>query len=47
MNEQDAKAFIEQLQEEGLMTEENRIIWEMILRESLKRMYEVFKKRKG
>ncbi|KYD18918.1 TrmH family RNA methyltransferase [Saccharococcus caldoxylosilyticus] len=45
MNEQDAKAFIEQLQEEGLLTEENRLIWEMILPERLQRMYEVLQKR--
>jgi tRNA (guanosine-2'-O-)-methyltransferase len=45
MNEQAAKTFIEQLQEEGLLTEENRLIWEMILPERLQRMYEVLQKR--
>lgn len=46
MNEQEeAKAFIEQLQKEGVLTEETRLIWEMILPERLKRMYDVLQKR--
>ncbi|MBA2874394.1 TrmH family RNA methyltransferase [Thermaerobacillus caldiproteolyticus] len=45
MNEQEAKTFIEQLQHEGLLTEENRPIWEMIVPERLKRMYDVLNQR--
>lgn len=45
MNEQEAKAFIEQLQKEGLLTEEMRVVWEMILPERLKRMYDILQQR--
>ncbi|KXG08587.1 tRNA (guanosine(18)-2'-O)-methyltransferase [Anoxybacillus sp. P3H1B] len=45
MNDQEAKAFIEQLKQEGLLTEENQPIWEMIVPERLKRMYDVLNKR--
>jgi tRNA (guanosine-2'-O-)-methyltransferase len=45
MNEQEAKAFIEQLQKEGLLTEEMRLVSEMILPERLKRMYEILHQR--
>lgn len=45
MNGQEAKAFIEQLQQEGLLTEEMRPVWEMIVPERLKRMYDVLNER--
>ncbi|WP_027408098.1 TrmH family RNA methyltransferase [Anoxybacteroides tepidamans] len=45
MNEQEAKTFIEQLKQEGLLTEENQPIWEMIVPERLKRMYDVLNER--
>jgi len=45
MNGQEAKAFIEQLQQEGLLTEEMRPVWEMIMPERLKRMYDVLNER--
>ncbi|RAK20531.1 tRNA (guanosine-2'-O-)-methyltransferase [Anoxybacillus vitaminiphilus] len=45
MSSEEAKAFIEKLKAEGLLTEENRIVWEMIVPERLKRMYDVLNRR--
>jgi len=45
MSEEEVKDFIDQLQKEGLLTEENRMIWEMIVPERLKRMYDVLNRR--
>lgn len=45
MEEREAKAFLEQLQQEGLLTEQTRLIWEMILPKRLKRMYDVLNER--
>jgi tRNA (guanosine-2'-O-)-methyltransferase len=45
MSAEEAKAFIEKLKAEGLLTEENRIVWEMIVPERLKRMYDVLNRR--
>jgi len=43
--EEEVRHFIDQLKDEGLLTEENKIIWEMIVPERLKRMYDVLNKR--
>lgn len=45
MDEKEAKAFIEQLQQEGLLTEAMRPVWQMIMPERLKRMYDVLNER--
>jgi len=45
MSEEEVRHFIDQLKDEGLLTEENKIIWEMIVPERLKRMYDVLNKR--
>jgi tRNA (guanosine-2'-O-)-methyltransferase len=45
MSTEEAKDFIEQLKEEGLLTEKNRVVWEMIVPERLKRMYDVLNRR--
>ncbi|AGT33841.1 RNA methyltransferase [Geobacillus genomosp. 3] len=45
MEERDMKAFLAQLQQEGLLTEQTRPVWEMILPKRLKRMYDVLNER--
>ncbi|AMX84983.1 RNA methyltransferase [Geobacillus subterraneus] len=45
MEEREVKAFLEQLQQEGLLTEQTRPVWEMILPKRLKRMYDVLNER--
>jgi tRNA (guanosine-2'-O-)-methyltransferase len=45
VQQEEAKVFIQRLKEEGLLTEENRVVWEMIVPERLKRMYDVLNKR--
>ncbi|WP_369826933.1 TrmH family RNA methyltransferase [Geobacillus sp. 46C-IIa] len=45
VEEREVKAFLEQLQQEGLLTEQTRPAWEMILPKRLKRMYDVLNER--
>ncbi|BBW98017.1 RNA methyltransferase [Geobacillus sp. FSL W8-0032] len=45
MEEREAKAIVEQLQKEGLLTESTRPVWEMILPRRLQRMHEVLNER--
>lgn len=45
MEERDMKTFLAQLQQEGLLTEQTRPVWEMILPKRLKRMYDVLNER--
>ncbi|AEV21174.1 RNA methyltransferase [Geobacillus thermoleovorans] len=45
MEEREATSFLEQLRQEGLITESTRPVWEMILPRRLRRMYEVLNER--
>lgn len=45
MEERDMKTFLAQLQQEGLLTEQTRPVWEIILPKRLKRMYDVLNER--
>lgn len=45
MTKEEERQWIEERMAEGLLTEENRMLWEMILPSRLKRMYDVLKER--
>jgi tRNA (guanosine-2'-O-)-methyltransferase len=45
MSPEEADAFIQHLLEEGIISEDERLVWDMIVPERLKRMYDVLSQR--